>query len=312
MNQIHTYELEVGVDIAKATFRAQIGTKQSDYKNAKSGFSSLLKDIRKCSSSFRITCESTGGYEDQLISFCLENQIPVSQCNPVHIKHFIRSHGRYAKTDTIDAGYITKYAEERTPETLEEGWLKTKERRELQLRIDFLVKENGSRKSTLDKYSNKAILAEIKRDIKVNVTKIKKHRKELKKLIDDDQQLARIRKVLETVIGVGEVTSMTLINTLPELGKVNRKEIASLVGVAPNHHDSGNMKGYRKIYGGRERPRTALYVAALVAATHNPHLKVFYQSLKNEGKKTRVALIAVARKLLVHLNSLLKKEIYGI
>lgn len=311
MEQIK-YQLEVGVDVAKNSLRVAVGDTQMEVKNSKGEILKMLNKLKKQSSFLRVTCESTGGYEDLLISLCLEKNVAVSQCNPVHIKHFIRSHGKYAKTDAIDAHYIAKYATERSPQTLDKRWLTVKQRREIQQRIDFLTKENARRKASLDRYSDRSIIAEIKREISSVKKKIEKYRLELQKLIKLDPVLEKTRSLLESVVGVGAVTSTTLINTLPELGTVNRQEIARLTGLAPLHFESGNYKGVRKIYGGRARPRTALYMAAVVALRHNPELKSFGARLRDAGKAGRAIVIAVARKLLIHLNSLVKKEIYGI
>ena len=311
MKQIK-YQLEVGIDVAKSSLRVAVGDTQMEVKNSKGEILKMLNKLKKQSPFVRVTCESTGGYEDLLISLCLEKGVAVSQCNPVHIKHFIRSHGKYAKTDAIDAHYIAKYATERSPQVLDKRWLAVKQRREIQQRIDFLTKENARRKACLDGYSDKSIIAEIKREISSVKKKIEKHRAELQKLIKLDPVLEKTRILLESVVGVGTVTSTTLINTLPELGTVNRQEIARLTGLAPLHFESGNYKGVRKIYGGRARPRTALYMAAVVALRHNPELKSFGARLRDAGKAGRAIVVAVARKLLIHLNSLVKKEIYGI
>lgn len=306
------YEVEVGVDVSKKTLRIDLQGKQKDIKNSRFDIVSWLKSLKKKHPSLRVTCESTGGYENTLIAACLKLSIPVSQVNPVQVKNFIRSFGNKAKTDPIDAHYIARYATERNPSTLDESWLQTHKRAELLLRIDFLTDENTRRKGTLDKYDNTSITADIKREIVATEKKIKRYKKKLQDLINEDEKLKKIQIVLEGVSGVGFVTSSVLINTLPELGLVSRRQIAGLVGVAPLHQDSGTMKGKRKIQGGRSRPRTALYMACISAITHNAVIKATYDALKKEGKPHRVAMIAVSRKLLIHLNSLVKKEIYEI
>lgn len=306
------YEVEVGADVSKKTLRIDIQGKQKDIKNSKSDITSWLKSLKKKHPSLRVTCESTGGYENTLIAACLKLAIPISQVNPVQVKNFIRSFGNKAKTDPIDAHYIARFATERTPSTLDKSWLKTHKRAELLLRIDFLKSENTRRKGTLDKYDNTFITADIKREIVATEKKIERYEKKLQDLINEDEKLKKIQTVLEEVSGVGFVTSSVLINTLPELGQVSRGQVAGLVGIAPLHQDSGTMKGKRKIHGGRSRPRRALYMACISAITHNPVIKAAYESLKAAGKPHNVAMIAVSRKLLIHLNSLVKKEIYEI
>lgn len=312
MNKKAIFDLEVGIDVAKNELSARFGKSQVFIKNLKKDILTFLNRIKNSSKNPRVTCESTGGYEDLLISLCLQQGVSVSHCNPVHIKHFIRSHGKHAKTDIIDAKYIAEYAKERNPEVIGNEWFAFKKRREVQQRIDYLVKENSARKSGLDKYSDKKIISEIKREIKATGLKIEKYRQQLAALIERDPSLKKLKEKLENVAGVGPVTSMTLLTTLPELGHANRGEIARLVGLAPLHFESGKYKGERKTFGGRPRPRTALYMAAVVASRHNPALKEFKNRLKEKGKAGRQIIIAIARKLLVHLNSIAKKEIFGI
>ncbi len=308
----NNYEVEVGVDVSKKTLRIDIQGKQKDIENSKSKITSWLRSLKKKHPSFRVTCESTGGYENTLIAACLKLSISISQVNPVQVKNFIRSFGSKAKTDPIDARYITRFATERNPSTLDKSWLQTHKRAELLLRIDFLTDENVRRKGTLDKYDSTSITADIKREIVSTEKKIKRYKSKLQDLINEDEKLKKIQTVLEEVSGVGFVTSSVLINTLPELGLVSRGQIAGIVGVAPLHQDSGTMKGKRQIHGGRCRPRRALFMACISAIRHNPVIRAFYQSLKKEGKPHKVAMIAAARKLLIHLNSIVKNEIHGI
>jgi len=305
-------KLTVGVDVSKYKLHAWISGQLHEFKNDKPGISELIKTLKKVASSFEVCCESTGGYEDLLISQLLLKNITIYQVNPAHIKSFIKSFGKRAKTDRIDAEYITKYTEQRDLLPLDKNWLQIKERREIQQYIDRLLRLNTQHKCTLDKIENKSILGDVKKQIKANDKMIIKYRKKLKEMIMSDDELKAKKDLLESVAGVGEVTSMALINTLPELGTINRQQIAALVGVAPMHQESGLYKGYRKIEAGRERPRTALYMATISAIRHNEVIKSFYEKLRKNGKKVRVAIIACERKLLVYLNSLIKESFCGI
>jgi len=152
MNNTSPYTTEVGVDVAKDNLRFSINGSQFEVSNKKSSLVSKLKTITKEHPSLRVTCESTGGYENTLIECCLELNIPVSQCNPTLIKNYIRSFGRLAKTDTIDAGFIAQYAQERSPRVLTIKWLDHKKRAELKQRIQFLTDENVRRKTTIKQY----------------------------------------------------------------------------------------------------------------------------------------------------------------
>ena len=312
MNTNKKTKLMVGVDVSKKFLHAYINESVQEFTNDKKGIAKLISTAKKSHKHCHFVCESTGGYEDLFISLLLNKNIPVAQVNPMLIKNYIKSFGKHAKTDAIDCLFITKYAEDRTLKYLDKQWIKIKERREIQQFIDQMVKMNTQLTGNLDKYENKSLLASLKRKIVANEKLIKKYRQQLKELIEADEILSQKKQLMETVKGVGEVTSMALINTLPELGTLNRQEVATLVGLAPMHRESGTYKGKRKIHGGRARPRLALYLATVSAVRYNPEIKAFYQRLKGRGKPSMVAMIAASRKLLIHLNSIVKKEIYGI
>jgi len=303
------YELEVGVDVAKLKLCAYIGTKITSFPNTPAGIRALLAAIKKLSANARITCEATGSYQDLLVRTCLLKGIPISQCDPSQIKYFIKSFGQRAKTDPIDARYIAKFAEDRSPVVLNKEWIKQLDMRELKRRLDFIIRECAKMKTSLDSYQTKGIKAEIRREIKAKEKTIKKYELQLTALVEADSALKKKREIMQGVIGVGARTSLALLLFLPELGTLNRGEIASLAGLAPMHKKSGNVDGARTVKGGgRSNVRTALYMAAVSAIRHNPHIRAFYLGLKKRGKKGKAIVIAIARKMLIHLNGLLEKE----
>jgi len=303
------YDLEVGVDVAKRELCTNIKTKIKSYPNTPAGINSLFATISKTGGSARITCEATGSYQDLLVRSCLKKGFPISQCDASQIKHYIKSFGQRAKTDPIDARYIANFAKDRSPETLGKEWIKQLDMREQKRRLDFLVKQCAQCKASLDSYQDASIKAEIRRDIKTREKLIAKYELKLGKLIEGDAVLKRKREVMISVVGIGERTSLALLLQLPELGTTNRRKIASLAGLAPMHKKSGTMDGARTVKGGgRASVRTSLYMASLSAIRHNSHIRAFYLGLKKRGKKGRAIVIAVARKLLIHLNGLLEKE----
>lgn len=303
------YELEVGVDVAKSELCASIRTRIKSYPNTPTGIRALFAAISKAGGSARITCEATGSYQDLLVRSCLKKGFPISQCDASQIKHYIQSFGQRAKTDPIDARYIAEFAKDRSPETLGKEWIKQLDMREQKRRLDFLIKQCAQCKASLDSYQDASIKAEIRRDIKAREKLIAKYELRLTMLVEGDPVLKRKRRVMTSVVGIGERTSLALLLQLPELGTTNRRKIASLAGLAPMHKKSGTMDGARTVKGGgRATVRTSLYMASVSAIRHNPHIRAFYLGLKKRGKKGRAIVIAVARKLLIHLNGLLEKE----
>ena len=303
------YELEVGVDVSKRELCVCIGTKIKSYPNTPAGIRAIFTAIAKAGGNARITCEATGSYQDLLVRSCLKKGIPISQCDPSQIKHFIKSFGQRAKTDPIDARYIAKFAQDRSPKTLTKEWIKQLDMRELKRRLEFLIKQRAQCKTSLDSYQDTLVKAEIRREIKAKAKVIAKYELKLNKLVEIDSILKRKRELMMSVIGVGERTSLALLLLLPELGTTNRKKIASLAGLAPMHKKSGTVDGNRTVKGGgRTAVRTALYMASVSAIRHNPHIRAFYLNLKKRGKKGKSIVIAIARKLLIYLNGLLAKE----
>ena len=303
------YELEVGVDVAKHELCVSIKTKIKSYPNTPAGIRALFAAISKAGGNARITCEATGSYQDLLVRSCLEKGFPVSQCDASQIKHYIRSFGQRAKTDPIDARYIADFAKDRSPKTLGKEWIRQLDMREQKRRLDFLIKQCAQCKASLDSFQDASIKAEIRRDIKVRQKVISKYELRLTMLVEGDPELKRKRELMISVIGIGERTSLALLLLLPELGTTNRRKIASLAGLAPMHKKSGTIDGTRTVKGGgRTSVRTSLYMASVSAIRHNPHIRAFYLGLKKRGKKGRAIVIAVARKLLIHLNGLLEKE----
>ncbi len=302
------YSAEIGIDIAKNTLEVcdQNNTIRT-YPNTKAGITKLIKSFDK-NDSTRITCEATGSYADLLTTLCLQHNIAVSLVNPTQIKNFIRSYGKLAKTDAIDARYIRLYALQRNPRTLTTQWLKSHALKQQMRRLNQLIKQRAELKASLDKYTNKTIQREITREINRLGKTIKHYEKHIDQNIDKISEHKRIKDTIIPVKGVGPQTVRTLISHLPELGQLGRSEITALAGLAPMHRDSGLQQGKRYIQGGRAEIRRVLYMASVAAVRSNEHLKAFYLQLKSKGKASKLALIAVARKLLIHLNSLVKKE----
>jgi transposase len=253
-----------------------------------------------------IVLEATGGLERPVAAALAGSGLSVAIVNPRQVRDFAKALGRLAKTDRIDARMLAEFAERVRPEpralpSEEAELLEALVLRRRQL-VEMLSAERARRTSTR--------AAKLQRDLDRHIAWLEKRLKALDGELSQAVRRSPIWRakddLLQSVPGVGKTVSRTLLASLPELGTLNRKEIAALVGVAPFNCDSGQMRGKRRIWGGRAHVRRALYMAALVATRHNPVLKDFYARLRDAGKPTKVALVACMRKLLTILNAILR------
>src|SRR4029077_2786579 len=257
----------------------------------------------------QVICEPSGGYERALVRALVRAQLKVSLVPANRVRQFARAAGILAKTDRIDANVLCAFAKAMQPATISPSQLEQEHLRELESQrrhlTHLLVMEQnrGARVSGLCvRRLNRSLINQIKKQIEKLDLLIKEH-------IEESAELSAKAQRLTAINGVGARTAALLLAQLPELGQLNRREVAALVGVAPFNRDSGKMRGKRAIYGGRRFVRHGLYMAALVAARHNPVLRAFYQRLRTAGKPAKVALTATMRKLLIVLNSSLKSDL---
>lgn len=305
-------KISLGVDVSKESLDAYIYplSKKLKVKNSKKGIRYLMKVAKKHKVEV-VACESTGGYENLLMNLFHKANCKVWQIDPKRIKAFIYSEGVNFKNDPNDAKMIALFAVKKTQEY--ESLLLSASKNEKELRE--LMKLRNALKDDLARYktrkSNPSTVY-TKSDyldvIKFLQKKIKKIDEKIKEEVGKNPQLESKYKILTSIPGIGFITAVTLIVEMPELGKLGNKQIAALLGVAPYTKQSGKYKGKEKIFGGRERVRGALYMAALTAAMRNPVLSKFYKALRERGKDAKVALTAVMRKLGVYSNTMLRKE----
>jgi transposase len=260
-----------------------------------------------------VVLEATGGLERDVVAALAAAKLPVAVVNPRCVRDFARSLGKLAKTDSIDAAVLAHFAQAIKPAvqpppdelSLQLEALLTR-RRQL---IQMLVSEKNRQSTLLIQRSAKPGKRVLK-SLASHIDWLRKQIEDLDEEIDDTIKQSPIWRekddLLQSIKGVGSVTARILISYLPELGMLNRKQIAALVGLAPFNHDSGRHNGRRSIWGGRAEVRTALYMAAVTAARCNTELRAFYARLLTAGKPTRVALTAVMRKLLIKLNAMMR------
>lgn len=300
----------VGIDVAKEELVVAVRPGEASWTsaNTETGIRALVGQIRALGPTL-IVLEATGGYEIPAVSALATAALPVVVVNPRQVRDFAKSTGQLAKTDRIDAGILALFAERVRPpvrcvpdDAARELEAMVTRRRQL---IDMLQAERNrlglaiGRQQQPIKKSLKKHIAYLTRELAMADT-------DLTQLVRESPLWRERDDLLQSVPGIGPVAARTLLAELPELGQLNRRAIAKLVGIAPMSRDSGRWRGRRMIQGGRTTVRTALYMAALVAARHNPLIRTFYQRLVAAGKPKKLALIACARKLLTILNQMLR------
>lgn len=300
--------ISVGIDVSKAQLDVEIrpsGEKQS-FANDKVGIKALVKWLAKIAPTL-IVLEATGGYERQVMRALVSADLPAVVVNPRQVRDFAKATGQLAKTDSIDAGVLAHFAEVIRPALRPLPDAVTLELRALTSRRRQLLEMIAAENNRLE-MASKAVRKSIHAHIGYLEQALERINQELDRAIEQSPIWKENEDLLRSAKGIGPVTSRTLLAELPELGTLDRKQIAALVGVAPFNRDSGSLKGRRSIWGGRAPVRGALYMATLVATRRNPVIRDFYNRLIAKGKLFKVALVACMRKLLTILNSMIKHK----
>jgi transposase len=304
-----TFHSVWGIDVAKLhlDLADANGTLHHRADNSRAGIDSLLK-LLPPPGQILITIEATGGYERLVVQQLLHAGHLVAVVNPRQVRDFARALGVLAKTDAIDARVIALFGDKVRPRTVAQHQGKQAELQELVARRQQLVALQTAETNRRDAATLKAVRRSLEKTRRLLTDEIQRIEREIDRLIDDDDQWRAKAELLQTTPGVGPITARTLIAELPELGQLNRQQIAALVGVAPFNRDSGTSRGTRAVKAGRTHVRCTLYMAALAAQRANPLIRKFAQRLKQQGKTGKVVLIACLRKLLVILNTMVKNN----
>lgn len=298
--------INVGVDTGK--FQLDIYIRPLDIyftvNNDEKGIKEAVKVIKKHKPE-RITIEATDRLEMPFIMACAKANLPFVIANPIHIKRFAGAIGQRAKIDKLDAQLIAHYSEAIKPK------LSQLKPEDMQTMSDLVARRNQLlAMQTMEKNRlqilPKALTMTIKPILTAFKKQIEKVENKIAQLIESSADYQAKSLILESMPGIGKIAAASIIGNLPELGYINSKEAASLVGVAPMNRESGRFKGLRKIQGGRHQVRTVLYMAMMSAMQCNPVFKETYQRLLVAGKPKKVAIIACVRKMIVILNSMLR------
>lgn len=299
-------EIFVGVDVSKAWLDGAVYESADGFRvsNDDVGIVGLVKRLKKLKPTL-VVLEPTGGFELLVVAKLSRAGLPVAVVNAKRVRDFARATGQLAKTDKLDAKVLAHFAAVVRPPLRS---LRSED--EEQLTALLTRRRQVLDMLTMEKNRLVTVRARMRADLEAHIQWLAKNLKELNKEIEEFVKGTPIWKakdaLLQSVPGVGPVTSATLLGMLPELGQLNRQEIAALVGVAPVNKDSGKKQGKRRVFGGRADVRSVLYMAALSAKKFNPLIRNFYERLIQHGKEKKVALTACMRKLIVILNAILR------
>ena len=307
---MNSNETNVGIDTGQAMLDVYVrpqGEFQS-FENNVDGIRAAIRFVRRFKPQ-RVLIEATGRLEMAFFCAAYKARLPVCVCNPILVRKFAQSLGRLAKTDKLDAQDIAYYGE-----TMKPGLTELKPAK-LRLLSDLLtVRSQCLDMSTMQKNRLQRMPKTVHKSIRNVLNTITKEiasiDRQLDKLVAEIPHYQVRVDQLTSAKGVGKVLAYTLLSDLPELGSLNRKEIAALVGIAPMNRDSGKYKGKRKIRGGRHKVRTVLFVSMLSAIQCHPTIKPMYQRLVAAGKPKKVAIVACMRKQLIILNTMVKNGTY--
>jgi transposase len=294
----------IGCDVGKTTITVfdTLSGRTFDLANDAETLKSFAEDLpRDC----LVVCEATGGYELALLLATHDAGVPAHRADARKVKAFIRSLGRIAKTDAIDAHGLARYGQDRSaelPRWQPASGVRDDLRTLARLRTQ-LVKQRAALTNQLKAPGAGVAKKRLKAMIDAATDQIAAIETDIDDLIGRDPAVAEVVTLIETIPGCGRVTAVTVAALMPELGSMTGRQAASLAGLAPHPHQSGQRDGYRRTRGGRPEVKRALFMAALAARNHNPTLKAVYRRLVDNGKKPLVAITALMRKLITIINA---------
>lgn len=302
----------IGVDVAKDKLDIFISSNNQflTIPNNKTNINKFIKSYLVNLDKPLVVCETTGGWERIMLLCLTKHSISSRVAHASKIYHFAKSKGILAKTDKLDAKTIASFAISENLEPInlfDETHIELKDlvMRKIQIKQSICTEKQRQRK-----HLSKRVQQSINKTINFLEKETQSLDKQINKIFDSQEQYLKDSKILKSMKGIGDITTQTLLVLLPELGKVNKKQIAALTGLAPYNNDSGKKNGRRRIKGGRYEVRNVLYMASLSSIRYNPVMKEYYDKLVKNGKLKKIALIAVMRKMIVILNSLMANGVY--
>ncbi len=302
----------LGIDVSKASLDVHFSDGRAALGKLDNRGVSIKRFVAQLSKNPPVltALEATGGYENAVLHALLDAGVSVVRVNPLRVRRFAQSRGQQAKNDALDARVLADFARVNVDRLRPMARLSDTARmlKELVARRRQLVEQCTANKSQLEHAGFPQVRKSIRATLRHLQGQIAAVEALIQEQIDQDADLRHRQEILLTVKGVGLAVSRVLVSELPELGNLDRRQIAALVGVAPFEEQSGTVNKERHIRGGRATVRAALYMATLVATRRDPVIKAYYQHLKGRGKPKKVALVACMRKRLNYLTSLLSKK----
>ena len=308
MTKPESTKISVGIDVSKSTLEIAIHeTGESWSCNNTEECAELVSKLKQLQAT-SIVLEATGGFETLVTATLAAADLPVIVVNPRQVRDFAKAIGQLAKTDLIDAQVLAYFAAAVDPQRRPAKSEAAQHLEALLARRRQVVEMIVAEKNRLANNRDRAVVKDLKIHIAWLERRLKSSDDELQRVLKDSPAWCQRDALLRSVPGVGPVLSLTLLAQLPELGQLNRRQIAKLVGVAPFNRDSGRWRGARHIWGGRAAVRSPLFMATLCAIRINPTINCFYQRLVKVGKPPKVAITACMRKLLTILNIMIKTQ----
>jgi transposase len=301
-------EVFVGIDVSKGSLDYAVSNESqvNQVGNDRKGIAKLVAEMRRNSPSL-IVVEATGGYEQAVVDGLFEAGLPVARVSPQRVHQYARARGILAKTDQIDAGNLAEYGEHIRPRLYVAKDKEVEHLSALLTRRKQLIEMIMAEKNRL-RTACEAVKSSLQTVIACLGEELKRLDQEVDSFMDGHEKLQEREQLLRSARSIGPVTAATLLAELPELGELDRKQIAALVGVAPMNQDSGRRRGYRKTKGGRPDVRRTLYMATLTGIRYNPVIKANYERLVGRGKEKKVAITACMRKFLIILNAMMRDQ----
>jgi transposase len=298
----------VGIDVSKDRLDVAVLGEERGWQvdNTQEGIAKLVQQMQEVCPEL-IVVEATGGYQRSMVEALFRAGLAVAVVNPARVRQFARADGLLAKTDRLDAFVLAKFGKKMQPRQYEGKSEAEKQLSALLVRrkqVEEMLKAEQNRLRTV----SPALRGSVERIIAILKEEKKRLDEQIRELMNEQKAWQEQTEILTSAPGVGPVTTATLLAELPELGKMDRKRIAALVGVAPMNYDSGKKRGYRKTKGGRTNVRSVLYMSTLVATRYNPVIQAQYQHLLKRGKEKKVALTACMRKFLTILNAMVRDQ----
>ena len=297
----------VGIDVSKDRLDvAERGGSVWQVDNTCQGIDELVQQMVELQPEL-IVVEATGGYQRNVVDALFHAGVCVAVVNPARVRQFARACGLLAKTDKLDAQVLAEFGRRVQPRQYEGKSEAEKQLSALLVRrkqLEEMLKAEQNRLRTI----SPSLRGSVERIIALLKEEKQRLEEQIRELMNEQKAWHEQTEILRSAPGVGPVTTATLLAELPELGKMDRKKIAALVGVAPMNYDSGRKRGYRKTKGGRGDVRSVLYMSTLVATRYNPLIQTQYQHLLKRGKLKKVALTACMRKFLTILNAMVRDQ----